>query len=67
MERTVAKFSSHQAAEQATLDYNRSLTPQQRLDTLLELIESSRKEDDAAAQRFERVYRIVKLSPDADT
>jgi len=67
MERTVAKFSSHQEAEQATLEYYRSLTPEQRLDILLELIEASRKEGDAASERFERVYRIVKLSPDADT
>jgi hypothetical protein len=62
MERVVAKFSSHQQAEQANLDYYRNLPPQQRLDILLELIESSRKEGDAAAERFERVYRIAKLS-----
>jgi hypothetical protein len=67
MERTVAKFSSHHEAERATLEYYRSLTPEQRLDILLELIEASRKEGDAASERFERVYRIVKLSPDADT
>jgi len=59
----VAKFSSHQEAEQAELAYYRSLTPEQRLDILLELIETSRKEDDAASERFERVYRIVKLTP----
>lgn len=63
MERTVAKFSSHQQAEQATLEYYRRMSPQQRLDILLDLIESSRKEGDAAAERFERVYRIAKLSP----
>jgi hypothetical protein len=62
MERAVAKFSSHQEAERATLEYYRSLTPEQRLDILLELIEASRKEGDAASERFERVYRIVKLS-----
>jgi hypothetical protein len=39
MERTVAKFSSHKAAENANLEFYRSLTPQQRLDILLELIE----------------------------
>ena len=62
MERKVAKFSSHREADEATLRYYRSLTPQQRVDILLELIESSQEEDDAAAQRFERVYRITKLS-----
>jgi hypothetical protein len=63
MERTVAKFSSHKEADEATLDYYRSLSAQQRLDILLEMIEASRKEGDAAAERFERVYRIVELSP----
>ena len=62
MERTVEKFSSHKEEERATLEYYRSLTPEQRLDILLELIEASRKEGDAASERFERVYRIVKLS-----
>jgi hypothetical protein len=62
MERTVAKFSTQKAAEEADLEFYRSLTPQQRLDILLELIENSRREGDAAAERFERVYRIVKLS-----
>jgi hypothetical protein len=62
MERTVAKFSSFREAEQAEREYYRSLTPQQRLDIVFELIESSRKEGDAASERFERVYRIVKLS-----
>ena len=62
MDRTVAKFSSYQQADEATQEYYRSLSPQQRLDILLEMLESSRKEGDAAAERFERVYRIVKLS-----
>ena len=62
MDRSVAKFSSHQEAERANLEYYRSLRAEQRLDILLELIESSRKEGDAAAERFERVYRITKLS-----
>ena len=51
----------------ATLEYYRSLTPEQRLDILFELIEASRKEGDAASERFERVYRIIKLSPEEDT
>lgn len=59
MERTVAKFSSHKAAEKANLEFYRSLTPQQRLDILLELIENSRREGDAAAERFERVIESL--------
>ena len=62
MERKVAKFSSHQQADEATLAYYRSLSPQQRLDILQELIDSSRKQGDAASERLERVYRISKLS-----
>ena len=62
MERTVAKFPSYREASEATLAYYRSLTPQQRLDILFELIDSSRKQGDAASERLERVYRISKLS-----
>jgi hypothetical protein len=62
MKRTVANFSSHREAGEATLAYYRSLSPQQRLDILLELIDSSRKQGDAASERLERVYRISKLS-----
>ena len=62
MDRVVAKFSSFQEAERADREYYRSLTPQQRLDLLLELNEAFRKEGDAASERLERVYRIVKLS-----
>lgn len=62
LDRTVAKFSSHEEAAKADLEYYRSLTPQQRVDILLELMENLRKEGDAASEGFERVYRIVKLS-----
>jgi hypothetical protein len=34
------------------LEYYRSLTPEQRLDILLELMEASRKEGDAASERL---------------
>jgi len=62
LDRTVAKFSSHEQAAKADLEYYRSLTPQQRVDILFDLMENLRKEGGAAAERFERVYRIVKLS-----
>ena len=62
MDRVVAKFSSFQEAERADREYYRSLTPQQRLDLLLELNEAFRKEGDAASERLERVYRITELS-----
>jgi hypothetical protein len=62
VERKVEKFGSHEETDEATLRYYHSLTPQQRLEILLELVDSHRKQGDAASERLERVYRIVKLS-----
>ena len=62
MERRVKVFSSFEEEEKATREYYLSLTPQQRLDILFELIERSRDPNDEASQRFERVYRVVQLS-----
>jgi hypothetical protein len=62
MERTVAKFSSHAEADRANREYYRGLTPQQRIEILLELIDPGRPQNDASSQRLERVYRIVKFS-----
>ena len=61
VERVWAKFSSHEEARQANLAYYRGLTPQQRLDILLELISLFRKEGDASSERLERVCRISQL------
>ncbi len=56
MEKTVAKFRSIEEAEKAGREFYKSLTGQQRLDILLELLSH------APEQRLERVVRIVKLS-----
>lgn len=56
----VAKHRSHREAAQAEIRFYRSLTGQQRLDLLLELIAQA-VEHDEAAKGFKRVYRIVKL------
>jgi hypothetical protein len=61
MDRSLAKFSSQDEARQATRLYYRQLSPTQRLNLLLDLIDSARKENDASSQGFERVYRVVKL------
>ena len=58
MDSTVRIFKSHEEADKADREYYRSLTPQQRLDLLLELVETY---NDALRQEFERVYRITKL------
>ena len=63
MERVGARYASHEEARQASWEYYRRLTPQQRLDILLELIGMSRKEADASSERLERVYRITALDP----
>ena len=46
----------------AEREYYRRLTPAQRLEILLELIDRHRDKSDASSERLERVYRIVKLS-----
>ncbi len=59
MEKVVKKFRSHRESEAAERAYYRSLTPQQRLDILLDLI--AQGQPDETEQGFARVYRIVKL------
>lgn len=59
MDRVVRKFRSHTDAAAADRAYYRSLTPQQRLDVMLDIIASQRGTDEAS-QRLARVYRIVK-------
>jgi hypothetical protein len=61
IERTVQKFSSHDEAERAEREYYNSLSPEQRVEVLLELMNRARDLTDPASQRIERVYRIVKL------
>jgi hypothetical protein len=58
----IATFASHDEAEQATLAYYRQLTPAERLEILLELIEAANAQTDAASQGLARVYRIAQLS-----
>ncbi len=55
----VRKFNSHAAADEADRMWRRRLTPPQRLDILLDLLAAQRGTDEAA-NRFARVYRIVK-------
>jgi hypothetical protein len=58
---TVQKFSSHEEAERAEREYYNSLSPEQRVEVLLELMNRGRDLNDPASQRLERAYRIVKL------
>ncbi len=58
MERVVTKFASFAEAEKADLRFLKSLSGNQRLQMLLEIIRSQQPDDE---QGFKRVYRIVKL------
>ena len=58
MERIVAKFSSFAEAEKADLRFYHSLSGNERLQILLQILRSHQSGDE---QGFKRVYRIVKL------
>ena len=58
MEKVVRTFNSHSEAEKADREYYRSLTPEERLNILLELVEQGNRD---APSGFKRVYRIVEL------
>jgi len=61
MKKTIRVFHSFAEAEQADREYYRSLTPEQRLDILLDLDAQRWDSPDEAAKGFERVYRITQL------
>jgi hypothetical protein len=62
VDRVLQTFSSFEEAARADDQFYADLTPQARLDLLLELIERHRGALGEAANRFERVARITKLS-----
>jgi hypothetical protein len=62
MERVAQVFRSFEEAEQADDEYYASLTPEERLDILLTMIERHRSSLGEPAERFERVYRVVELA-----
>ena len=62
MERSVRLFDSHAEADEADRAYYASLTPQERLDLLLEMVKTYREGFGEAGERLERVCRIDELS-----
>ena len=62
MEKVVKVFGSFEEADRADDEYYASLSPQERVDLLLDLIATYRESLGEAGQRFERVYRVVELS-----
>jgi hypothetical protein len=62
VDRVVQVFRSFDDADQADDQFYASLTPEERLDVLLELVERHRRALGEAGNRFERVFRIVEPS-----
>jgi uncharacterized protein YdeI (YjbR/CyaY-like superfamily) len=62
VEKAVRIFHSFAEADKAEVEYHRSLTPEQRLEILFDLVKS--QQPDEAEQRLERVCRIIKLQED---
>jgi hypothetical protein len=58
----VRVFSSFQEAEEADKAFYASLSPQQRVDLVLEMVARHRESMGEAGKRFERVYRVIELS-----
>ena len=62
VDKTVRTFDSLSDAGRADRAYYASLRPEERLDILLELIASYRESLGEAAERLERVHRVIELS-----
>ena len=61
MDPVIAIFRSFREAEEATREYERRLSPSERLEILFKLRALEQKEADAASEGLARVYRIAKL------
>ena len=64
MDRVAIKFDSHQEAARAEREYYLSLTAEQRVDILLELVARYKVKIGATGKGLARVCRIVKLWED---
>jgi hypothetical protein len=62
VEKVIRIFRSFAEADKADFEYYQSLTPEQRLDILGELI--SLAQPDETKQRLKRVCRVIKLQED---
>ena len=61
MERFGQKFNSLEEADLAEDQYYKSLSPNERVDLLLELVAQYRIAFNGTAERFERVFRLTSL------
>lgn len=62
MDRVGKVFRSFDEADAADDQFYADLTPEERLDLLLELVERHRSDLGEAASRLERVHRVIELS-----
>jgi len=62
MDRGARVFRSFDEADRADEEYYANLSAEERLDILLEIIERYRSSLGEAADRFERVHRVVELA-----
>lgn len=62
MDRKVAVFTSFADAARAEDEYYASLSPEERVDVLLDMVRQYREALGETADRFERVHRVVELS-----
>lgn len=62
MDKVLKIFRSFDDAERADDEYYASLSPQERVDLLLDMIAAYRESLGETEQRLERVYRVVELS-----
>jgi hypothetical protein len=61
MERVIETFEDHESADEADRRYYGSLTPQERVDLVLELMQRYRESYGEAGNRLERVCRVTEL------
>ena len=62
MDFSMRRFETLSEADSAEAEYYASLTPEERLNILLELIEMYRSNQGEDSERLERVYRVDELS-----
>jgi hypothetical protein len=62
MDYVIRRYDSLTEADSADAQYYGSLTPEERLDILFDLVESYRSAYGEGSEGFERVYRIDELA-----
>ncbi len=62
MDKVIQVFHSFADAERADEEYYAKLSPQERVDVLLDMVARYRESFGEAGERLERVYRVAQLS-----